>query len=247
MSDAVLNTLSTQERTVEQLHQVEQYVLSYAQTLSSRSRTVQMVAKRVLDVSIALAALVLCAPLLVLLILLIRIESRGPAIYRQRRVGKYGRVFTIYKLRTMRTNCGVVLNPDGSTRVLKEDPRLTRSGGPLRRWGLDELPQLFNVLKGDMSLVGPRPDQEFHLQWYQLEDYRKLAMAPGITSLGQVSGRNAISWRERMGWEITYVERFSLWLDVRIMFSTVVVILSGLGAYNDSPGGSAQDEGLRHS
>jgi lipopolysaccharide/colanic/teichoic acid biosynthesis glycosyltransferase len=185
-----------------------------------------------LDVLLVLGSFIFVAALVLILVILIRVESPGHAIFRQRRVGRYGRVFTIYKLRSMQDGCETVLNPDGSTRVVKDDPRITRLGKLMRSSGLDELPQLLNVLKGEMSLVGPRPDQEFHLQWYRAADYRRLAMRPGLTSLGQVSGRNSLSARQRMVYEIDYVKHFSLWLDCKIIARTLAVIVNGVGTYN---------------
>lgn len=215
--------------------QMKRNLFAYVRSLDSRSRRVQLAAKRALDLVITMFALVIVLPMLLALTIAIRLESSGPAIYRQRRLGRNGRVFTMYKLRSMRDDCAVVLNPDGSTAVVEGDVRLTRLGKCMRSLGLDELPQLYNVLKGDMSLVGPRPDQDFHLKWYEPRDYRKLAMRPGITSLGQVAGRNSIAWKERMGWEIQYVETFSLWLDMKIILRTFGVVLRGIGAYNQQP------------
>ena len=211
---------------------IEERVREYAQTLDRPLRTMQLAIKRVLDFVFAGLALVLFSPLLGLMIVLIRLESPGAAIYSQRRLGKYGRVFTMYKFRSMSFGCETVLNADGSTCVAEHDARLTRLGKYMRTIGLDELPQLINVIAGDMSLVGPRPDQDFHLRWYTQNDYRKLALSPGITSLGQVEGRNAIPWKERLAWEINYVEQFSLWLDIKVILRTFAVIFSGLGAYN---------------
>ena len=199
---------------------------------SSPSRRYQALVKRVMDVVVAAVALVLFSPWLGLLALLIRLESPGPAFFRQRRLGRWGTVFTLYKLRTMVDGAPLVLHPDGSTCVVEGDPRVTRLGGRLRAHGLDELPQLLNVLKGEMSLIGPRPDHDFQLPQYRGRDHRKLAMRPGITSLAQVSGRNTLSWRERMALEVEYVDRFSLWLDLRIACRTLGVALWGSGANN---------------
>lgn len=214
------------------MNQFDQQVCQYVQSLDCASRRVQLAIKGILDVVLASLALVVLSPCLGLLVVLIRLDSPGAAIYRQRRLERGGRVFTMYKLRSMHDGCAAILNPDGSTRVLQDDVRLTRLGKCMRTLGLDELPQLLNVLRGEMSLVGPRPDQDFHLQWYGEGDYRKLAMRPGITSLGQVSGRNAIPWADRMSLEITYVERFSLWLDLKILVRTLGVVLRGIGASN---------------
>ena len=205
--------------------------------MSSRSRRVQLAIKRSLDLGIVCLALPLLSPLLAALALLIRRESPGPALFAQPRLGRRGRVFTLYKLRTMVHGAPMVLNADGSTCVVDGDPRVTPLGARLRRRGLDELPQLVNVLRGEMSLIGPRPDHDFQLQHYLKEDHRKLEMRPGITSLAQVSGRNALTWRQRVALEIEYVERFSLWLDLQIAWRTVGVVLRGRGVNNPSPDG----------
>ena len=207
-------------------------VRRYQQSLDTPSRRFQLGLKRSIDIVVAVACLVLTAIPLAVLVAAIRLESDGPALFRQRRLGRYGRVFDMYKLRSMLWNSKTEFNPDGSTRVLANDDRLTRIGWFIRRIGIDELPQLLNVIKGDMSLIGPRPDQDFHLQYYRNGDHRKLALLPGITSLAQAEGRNALPWQERIALEITYVERFSLWLDFRIILKTVRIIVTGIGSYN---------------
>ena len=204
----------------------------YPLVLSTPSRRLQLVIKRILDLVVASLALFILSPLIALLAFLIRRESPGPPVFSQRRLGRGGRVFAICRLRSMVDGAPMVLNADGSTRVVDDDPRVTRLGARLRALGLDELPQLVNVLRGDMSLIGPRPDHDFQLQYYADADYRKLAMRPGITSLAQVSGRNALPWRERTALEIEYVERFSLWLDLQIAWRTVGVVLRGRGVNN---------------
>jgi lipopolysaccharide/colanic/teichoic acid biosynthesis glycosyltransferase len=214
---------------------LEERVRPYSASLDTGWRRVQLFVKRCLDFVLAAVGLVVLSPLVAVLILLIRFDSPGPAIYAQRRIGRFGRVFTIYKLRSMQHGCPVELNADGSTRVVENDSRVTRLGKNMRRYGLDELPQLVNIIRGDMSLVGPRPEQDFHLQWYRDGDFRKLSMRPGLTSLGQVSGRNGLPWEIRTVYEIEYVEKFSLWLDARIVWRTFEVILKGIGTYNPSP------------
>lgn len=214
---------------------IEATVWEYNRSRSGPLRRLQLVIKRVMDLVAATLALVVLSPILALLALLVRLDSPGPALFKQRRLGRWGRVFTLYKLRSMVDGAPMVLNPDGSTCVVDDDPRVTHLGAKLRLLGLDELPQLLNVLKGEMSLVGPRPDHDFQRQYYADGDYRKLVMRPGITSLAQVSGRNALSWRERMALEIEYVERFSLWLDLQIAFRTVGVILRGTGLNDPAP------------
>jgi len=213
--------------------EVEQAAQEYALSLDDGWRRLQLDIKRGLDLGMATAGAILLAPWIALMMILIKIETPGPALFRQRRLGRFGRVFTLYKLRSMQWGARVALNPDGSTCVVKGDSRVTRIGRVMRTLGLDELPQLVNVVKGEMSLIGPRPDQDFHLHFYRDGDYRKLALRPGMTSLGQVSGRNAIAWKQRTQFEIQYVEHFSLWLDAKIVMRTLFVVLSGLGGYNE--------------
>ena len=203
-------------------------------SLCGPARRLQMALKRVVDVAVAGPGLVILSPLLALLALLIRRGSPGPAFFQQARLGRYGQVFTIYKLRTMVDGAPLVLNDDGSTRVVSGDPRVTGLGAKLRLFALDELPQLLNVLRGEMSLVGPRPDLDFQLQHYRGSDWCRLAMRPGMTSLAQVSGRNTLTWRERMELEVEYVERFSLLLDLQIAWRTVGVVVGGVGV-NQEP------------
>ena len=204
-------------------------------SLSTPSRRLQLAVKRAVDLAGAAAGLIVGAPFLALLAALIRLDSPGPATFSQSRLGRDGRVFRMHKFRTMVDGAQMALNPDGSTRVTQHDPRLTRMGARLRPKGLDELPQLVNVLRGEMSLIGPRPDHDFQLQHYAAGDCRKLAMRPGITSLAQVSGRNALPWRRRTELEIYYVDHFTLWLDLQIAWRTVGVALQGAGAYNPEP------------
>ncbi|MGC9335578.1 MAG: sugar transferase [Anaerolineae bacterium] len=213
----------------------EAVLRDYHRRLCTLSRRRQEALKRILDLVLAALGLLLLSPCLGLLALLVRLDSPGPAFFSQTRLGRWGRLFAIYKLRTMVQDAPLVLNPDGSTRVVDGDPRVTRLGRLLRRWALDELPQLANVVRGDMSLVGPRPDHSFQLQYYEQGDCRKLAMRPGITSLAQVSGRNDLSWRHRTGLEIQYVESFSLGLDLQIAWRTVGVVLRGTGLNDPGP------------
>ncbi len=211
---------------------MEQTIKTYASTLSSPRRRCWLACKRLIDVLSAGLALILLSPLLLMLAILIRLESPGPAIFRQQRLGRYGRVFTLYKFRSMQAGAPIQLNADGSTRVVDNDPRVTRLGQVLRRTALDELPQLVNILKGDMSLVGPRPDPAFYVQYYHNHDYCKLAVRPGLTALAHVLGRQTIGWRNRFPIEQTYVERSSLLLDIKIMLLTVVVLFTGSGVTN---------------
>lgn len=208
-------------------------------------RQVQLVVKRLFDLAFASVALLALLPLLAVLALVICLESPGPAIFRQQRLGRNGKPFTLYKLRTMRNDAPMQFNADGSTRVVANDPRVTRLGAWLRRTAIDELPQLFNVLRGDMSLVGPRPDPAFYLANYNGKDFVKLQMRPGLTALAHVLGRQTIGWRERFAIERCYIVHYSLWLDVKILLLTLLVIWRGIGVTND-PGSTAQPASIVH-
>jgi lipopolysaccharide/colanic/teichoic acid biosynthesis glycosyltransferase len=181
----------------------------------------QWAVKRVVEWIAAFALLLITAPLQALMAILIKLDSPGPAVFTQTRVGLNGRRFRMHKFRTLRwaPEAPRALNPDGSTRVEADDERLTRVGRWLRS-GWDELPQLWNILKGDMALIGPRPDEPFHLQLYPEEEKRRLSVRPGITGLPQVSGRNGIPWAQRRLLDLFYIDHYSLWLDVRIAVKT---------------------------
>ncbi|HHY38768.1 MAG TPA: sugar transferase [Clostridia bacterium] len=189
--------------------------------------------KDVMDRLAAGICLVVFSPILLLLWLLVMLADGRPALFSQERLGKGGRTFRMYKFRTMKvgSDSSFVLNPDGSLRTSEDDPRITRLGRVLRRYSLDELPQLINVLKGDMSLVGPRPDLPFHAQLYTQEERRKLDLKPGITGLAQVCGRNNLPWKERLRLDIEYVNRVSLWLDLSIVARTLVKVVASEGIY----------------
>jgi undecaprenyl phosphate N,N'-diacetylbacillosamine 1-phosphate transferase len=194
-----------------------------------------LLAKRALDVIVAVVALILLSPILLLISIAVRIESPGPALFRQSRLGKHGRPFLIYKFRTMTHNAPAVRNSDGSYFVGKNDPRLTRCGRFLREHSLDELPQFINVLRGEMSLVGPRPDQEADLALYDDFLAPKLTVKPGLTSLASVNGRNLLTWRQRTEWERYYVEHRSMALDLKIIWKTLGVALLQKGIYYPAP------------
>lgn len=185
----------------------------------------QAAVKRIMDVIISLVALVVLSPLLLLVALAVRLTSSGPALFHQERLGRNGVPFTLHKFRSMFNNAPDIRNPDGSTYSAQDDPRVTPVGRFLRKTSLDELPQLINVLEGNMSLVGPRPDQVDQLSYYTQEEKRKLQVKPGITGLAQISGRNSIPWEQRKRLDLEYVERQSLWLDVRILLRTIPYVL----------------------
>jgi lipopolysaccharide/colanic/teichoic acid biosynthesis glycosyltransferase len=170
--------------------------------------------------------LLVLSPLLIAAMIAIRLESRGPAIYRQRRVGRGGVEFELLKLRTMATGS----DPVGvGTAVETTDPRVTRVGRILRRTSLDELPNLVNVLRGEMAIVGPRPTIPAHLEQYRPHQHRRHAVRPGITGWAQVNGRVGISWGQRIELDNWYVEHRSLRLDLRIIGRTVKQVLTGEG------------------
>jgi lipopolysaccharide/colanic/teichoic acid biosynthesis glycosyltransferase len=187
-------------------------------------RPLQWAIKRALDVTGAAAGLAVLSPALLLLGAAVRLDSPGGALFRQERVGRDGRTFAMIKLRTMQAGAPVQYNPDGSTRVAAVDARVTRVGR-LLRGGLDELPQLVNVLRGDMSLVGPRPDLPVHAATYTAAERGKLVVRPGMVSLAAVLGRNEIAWRTRMAIDLRYLERWSLALDFQIIAQTLLLPL----------------------
>ncbi len=183
---------------------------------------------RAVDLAIAAAALALASPLLAVAALAIKLDSRGPVIYRARRVGLDGARFDLWKLRTMHAGN----DPVGvGTPVLAGDPRVTRVGGLLRRFSLDELPNLFNVVRGEMSVVGPRPTLGAQVDQYTPRQQRRLAVKPGLTGWAQVNGRAGIPWDERIELDLWYVEHRSLALDLRILARTARLLVTGHGLY----------------
>jgi exopolysaccharide biosynthesis polyprenyl glycosylphosphotransferase len=196
------------------------------------------VIKAVFDKALAGLALVLTAPLIVLVALIIKADDRGPVLFRQTRVGKDGRSFTVLKFRTMvqdaeqrKSELAALNEQRGVLFKIRNDPRVTRSGAWLRRWSLDELPQLVNVLTGDMSMVGPRPALPEEAAMYGDHVRRRLAVKPGITGLWQVNGRSDLSWDESVRLDLRYVENWSFVLDLQILWKTSAAVLRGSGAY----------------
>lgn len=194
--------------------------------------------RRLLDVTGSLVLLLLLLPLLALLAALVGTTSRGGVLYRQTRVGLDGAPFRMLKLRTMhadgherRQELRAVDEGNGVLFKIRRDPRVTRVGRVLRRFSLDELPQLVNVLKGDMSLVGPRPALPEEVALYTPHERQRLRIKPGITGLWQVSGRSDLSWEDSIRLDLHYVQHCSLALDLRILARTVTAVVSGTGAY----------------
>jgi lipopolysaccharide/colanic/teichoic acid biosynthesis glycosyltransferase len=190
--------------------------------------------KRAFDVMVAAGVLAVTAPLLLLAMVAIRIESPGHPIYRQRRVGRDGRPFEVYKLRTMvddaeRLGAGLAIN--------EGDPRITRIGAFLRRTSLDEVPNLVNVLRGEMSIVGPRPTVQVQVDQYTERQRGRLTVKPGITGWAQVNGRATLPWSERIELDLWYVEHRSLRLDLAIVLRTLRMVVMGHGLYKGETGG----------
>jgi len=183
---------------------------------------------RALDILLASIGLALASPFLVAAAIAIKLGSRGPVIYRQRRVGMGGEAFDLYKLRTMELGA----DPVGvGTPVLAGDPRVTRAGHLLRRFSLDELPNLVNVLRGEMAMVGPRPTLAAQVELYTPHQRRRLEVKPGLTGWAQVNGRAGIPWEERIELDVWYVDHRPLALDLRILARTARLLAAGHGLY----------------
>ncbi len=204
---------------------------------TSPNGTLSLAFKRLIDVALSALLLALAAPIVVFVATAIRISSQGAVLFRQTRCGLNGRRFTLYKFRTMvedaeerRHEVAHLNEMDGPVFKARNDPRVTALGRFLRKFSLDELPQLWNVLKGDMSLVGPRPPIPEEVEQYQRWQRRRLAMRPGLTCLWQVSGRNQLDFEQWMRLDLQYIDSWSPWLDFKILAKTVPVVLSGRGA-----------------
>lgn len=195
-------------------------------------RHIMLRMKRAIDIACALAGLVILALPAAIIYCAVRVDSRGPGLFVQQRLGRHGVPFALYKFRTM--EYGAETRGSGIF-TSSDDPRITRVGRLLRKTSLDELPQLVNVLRGDMSLVGPRPPLVTHpmpYSEYPPTERRRFEMSPGITGLAQVTGRNALSWPERIRFDVEYVDNWSLRMDIRILVRTVTVALRGSGVFS---------------
>jgi len=198
----------------------------------------KQVMKDAFDKLVGLSALALTAPVFLFVTLVIRLDDGGPAFFRQTRVGRDGRGFTVYKFRTMvmdaeklKAELTASNDHDGVLFKMRKDPRITKVGTWLRRWSLDELPQLLNVVRGDMSLVGPRPALPDEAARYGDYVRRRLVVKPGLTGLWQVNGRSDLSWEESVRLDLRYVENWSLVLDLQILWKTLSAVWRGSGAY----------------
>ncbi len=185
-------------------------------------KSLQFALKRVLDVAASFLSLVLLALPFALIALVIKLDSKGPVFFRQERVGLKGRAFKTWKFRTMVKEA---VEQGLGYDVVQDDPRITRVGRLLRNWGLDELPQFVNVLKGEMSIVGPRPTLKHQVEQYDDFQHRRLSVKPGITGWALIHGRNLLTWEERIKYDVWYVDHWSFWLDFWIMLKTIWVVL----------------------
>jgi lipopolysaccharide/colanic/teichoic acid biosynthesis glycosyltransferase len=191
-------------------------------------REMQLGLKRIADVVLGFSASAICLPIIALAAVAIKLDSEGPVFFRLCAAGRQSKPFSQWKLRTMVNDAR---EKGDYFETSSSDPRITRVGRFLRRWSIDELPQLWNVVRGEMSLVGPRPMIYEVASRHSPEPSRRLAMRPGLTGLAQVKGRNSLSWGERIQLDIFYVEHYSLWMDFRIMVRTIPVLFQYQGIY----------------
>ncbi|MFY9528444.1 MAG: sugar transferase [Candidatus Acidiferrales bacterium] len=194
------------------------------------TRKLQLGLKRALDMVLAFVGLLMLLPVFVLIGISIWLDSPGPVLFRLRAAGCGGRAFDQWKLRTMVKDARQKAHP---FETFATDPRITRVGRFLRRWSLDELPQLWNVLRGEMSIVGPRPNFIEIAARYPPFEARRLLMRPGLTGLAQMQGRNLVPWPQRVALDIAYIEHYSLWLDLKILVATIPVWFRGKGLYGE--------------
>ncbi len=191
----------------------------------------QHVFKRLLDIVIGVIALVPVCLVILIFGIAIKLEDGGPVFYNAPRVGKDGRDFIMYKLRSMRVNAPDLVMEDGSTYNGADDPRMTKVGALLRKTSLDELPQFLNVLKGEMSVIGPRPDLRRETELYTGEEGIKLTVKPGITGYAAVMGRNSLPWHDRLALDVYYVKHISFALDAKVFFRTFATVFKQEGIY----------------
>lgn len=188
------------------------------------------VCKRVLDILIAITAMVILSPALVAIWIAIKLSSKGPVIFKQERAGKNSKPFIFYKFRTMKPD----VEPFGPSPKSGQDPRLTKVGKFLREYSLDELPQLFNILKGDMSIIGPRPLYISQIPEWNERQKKRLLVKPGLTGLAQIEGRAELTREEKLEFDVKYVETASLFTDIRIILATIVYVFKRKSIYEKS-------------
>lgn len=203
-----------------------------------RRRNSYLIIKRLIDIIGACVGIVLLSPIYIILILLIKIDSKGPAFFPHKRLGLKGKLINVYKFRTMVTNAEEILEnlPEEKKKAFEinfkfdDDPRITRVGKYLREMSLDELPQLVNILKGDMAIVGPRPIVIKELNKYGIYSDKLLAVKPGLTGYWQANGRSDTTYEERVAMDMYYIDNMSLWLDIKIIFKTALSVFKKEGA-----------------
>jgi lipopolysaccharide/colanic/teichoic acid biosynthesis glycosyltransferase len=197
-----------------------------------------VVAKRTFDLVAGALALVLSSPVLMLCAIAVWLDSGSPVFFVHARLGLNGKHFRMLKFRSMYMNAADIRNPDGSTYNDPRDERVTRLGRWLRKSSLDELPQLVNVVRGEMSLIGPRPDVPDAVSHYRVEDHQRLTVKPGITGWAQIHGRNSLAWERRRDLDLEYVKKHTFTMDIRIILYTIPLVLLGHGIYIEKPGKS---------
>lgn len=194
--------------------------------------------KRVIDILLSFIIIILFTPLLIIIAIIIKMEDGGPIFYFSDRIGLDCRKFKMIKFRSMKVNAPDIRNEDGSTYNSKKDPRVTRFGRLLRETSLDEIPQVINVIKGDMSLIGPRASTWDALSNYQLDEMDKMKVRPGITGLTQAYHRNQLSLREKRLKDAWYANNVSFWLDTKIFFKSIITVIKREGIYNNNKNGN---------
>lgn len=215
------------------------YIGGFAPAQERTGSTAYGVMKRTMDIAGSLAGLIVLSPIITMVALAIKLEDpKGPVFFQQTRIGKNGKPFRMYKLRSMSVNAEEKLKElldkneiSGAMFKMKDDPRITKVGKLIRKTSIDELPQLINVLKGDMSLVGPRPPLEREVKEYTDYDKQRLTVTPGCTGLWQVSGRNSLSFKEMVELDLKYIEKKCIWLDIKIMLRTVKAVIAPQDAF----------------
>lgn len=188
--------------------------------------------KRLCDICLSIIGLPFFAVLYIPTAIAIKKEDGGPVFYNAERLGKDGKIFKMYKFRSMKVNAPDIRNSDGSTFNAEDDPRLTKVGKFIRKTSIDETPQLLNVLKGDMSFIGPRPDLPEHLKQYEDREVRKLEVRPGISGYSQAYYRNSIEWKERIKNDIFYIDHLTIMMDIKVFLKTIASVTKSEGVFN---------------
>lgn len=200
------------------------------ESVNSLSKSSYLIVKRFMDISFCLIASIFIIPIIIVLCLLVVLESSGNPIFIQQRVGKNGKLFNIYKIRSMHYDAEALTGPKWAD---KDDTRVTKIGKFIRRTRIDELPQIFNIMKGDMSIVGPRPERPIFVAVYEKETpefAQRLLVKPGLTGLAQVIGGYEISYKKKLKYDLEYIQKQSIWLDTKIIIQTIWIVFSGKGA-----------------